>query len=332
MDIGIGIDLFRRFPINMTREISLIIPVLNEEKTIRKTLQSVKNQKLRPKQIVIVDAGSEDNTINEINNWLEENKWKDLNLLIIKKPGAFPGTGRNVGVTKAKYENIAFLDSGIEADVNWLHKLSNYKKHNNCEGVFGVCKFSGKSSFQNAVAALSYGQNSVHVVLPASIFNKKIFQKVGFFSSNLKFFEDLIWIDNYIKHKKIQNVCWEAKVNYEYFPTKLIQVIKKWEMAGFYLSKSRYNNRLVYSVLLFIIIFVITSTLYPKFLLFMLPTYFFLRVILDTGRRSNSWLWWKNDIKSLFYAMLIAPTMDLSKIFGIFRFIIINKIKTENFK
>ena len=53
----------------------IIIPAHNEEKNIAQTLQSIVNQKLKPKKLVVVNDNSSDNTRQIINDYTKRFDW-----------------------------------------------------------------------------------------------------------------------------------------------------------------------------------------------------------------------------------------------------------------
>ena len=64
----------------MIKDISVIIPMYNAEKTIVRAINSILNQTTsRVREIIIINDGSEDNSKREINKYIDENK---LNYLV----------------------------------------------------------------------------------------------------------------------------------------------------------------------------------------------------------------------------------------------------------
>lgn len=88
--------------------VSVIIPVLNGEAYIVPAIESVLAQDYRPIEIVVVDGGSTDRTIEVVN------RYPDVRVSVDPTSGAAAGRAR--GVTEARGRYLAFLD----ADDLWL--------------------------------------------------------------------------------------------------------------------------------------------------------------------------------------------------------------------
>lgn len=85
--------------------VSIIIPVYNSEKYIKRCLNSVLNQTYKNIEIVIVDDGSTDNSFFEIN------KFKDRRIKYFKKENEGVSIARNYGIKRAVGEYLLFVDS-----------------------------------------------------------------------------------------------------------------------------------------------------------------------------------------------------------------------------
>ncbi len=89
-------------------DISVIIPAFNRAHTLPKALDSVLSQTLKPREIIVVDDGSTDETNAVLANY--------PGLCIISQDNRGVSAARNVGIEKAGGDWIAFLDS----DDEWL--------------------------------------------------------------------------------------------------------------------------------------------------------------------------------------------------------------------
>ncbi|MFH1996802.1 MAG: glycosyltransferase [Candidatus Omnitrophota bacterium] len=115
-------------------KISLVIPVKNEAKNIERLLRSISRQTRIPDEVVLVNAGSMDRTEDIIRGYND----KRLAIRTVSLQGAYPGTARNVGVTSAAYDCIAFTDAGIELNDTWLEALTaTMEKDPSIDVVYG---------------------------------------------------------------------------------------------------------------------------------------------------------------------------------------------------
>ena len=108
--------------------ISVVIPLYNKEKQIKRTLQSILAQTFQDFEIVIVNDGSIDNSIIEVE------KVKDSRIRLIHQKNAGVSAARNKGIEEAKYELIAFLDADDEWKSKYLEVQYNlYRKYPECD-------------------------------------------------------------------------------------------------------------------------------------------------------------------------------------------------------
>jgi glycosyltransferase involved in cell wall biosynthesis len=85
---------------------TIVIPAFNREKFISSAIDSALNQTLPPKEIIVVDDGSTDRTVEIVSNY-----GKPVRLLQIENNGSGPSRPRNVGIQAAETEYITLLDS-----------------------------------------------------------------------------------------------------------------------------------------------------------------------------------------------------------------------------
>lgn len=113
-------------------KVSVIIPVYNVEEYLRECLDSVVNQTLKEIEIICVDDGSTDNSL-EI---LKEYAQKDKRMTVIKQENLYAGVARNAGLSQAKGEYLSFLDSDDFFELNMLEEMSKKGDEDNSDVVF----------------------------------------------------------------------------------------------------------------------------------------------------------------------------------------------------
>lgn len=195
-------------------KISVVLTILNEEKTIGGFLNSLYKQSLLPGEVVIVDGGSVDKTCVIINDQLSSASWRINNMKLIKKPGANRSVGRNIGIEKAKGDVIAVTDAGCILDKDWLKNITKPFDDKKVMAVAGFYKPICKNIFQKCLAPYfctmerGTGGNRREKkgekveFLPSSrsvAFRKKVWEKAGGYPQNLNYCEDLVFDQKVIK-------------------------------------------------------------------------------------------------------------------------------------
>ena len=87
--------------------ISFIIPMYNTKNYIKNCLMSIKSIEMKKYEIIIIDDGSTDDSVNEVIDIVKDNE--QIQLISKKNGGA--ASARNLGLSKAKGKYICFIDS-----------------------------------------------------------------------------------------------------------------------------------------------------------------------------------------------------------------------------
>ena len=176
-------------------KVSVIIPMYNAEKTILNVLDSVQNQTFLPYEIVIVNDGSTDQSLQIVQKYIEENKKNPIHLFDKKNEGV--SSTRNLGMKMAQGDWIALLDS----DDVWLpHKLERQKQileENPHIDFLGTTRNDEtiksilwkKLGYLTKISPKNLMIKFVFVV-PTVIFRRNIIETVGFFDENQKYAEE----------------------------------------------------------------------------------------------------------------------------------------------
>ena len=141
-------------------KVSIVIPVYNVECYLRKCLDSVINQTYQNLEIIIVNDGSMDQSL-EI---CREYEKKDSRVVFIDKENEGSGKTRNRGIAVATGEYIAFLDSDDWWDLRYVEKMVNAMEGYQADLV--VCDFvfveeDENGSLQNHISEIRLPDSEV---------------------------------------------------------------------------------------------------------------------------------------------------------------------------
>lgn len=106
---------------NRMSKISVIIPAYNSEKHIEEAIESVINQTLKDIEIILVDDGSIDETLNICCKYSK----LDKRIKVIHQKNKGISAARNIGIDNATGEYIAFLDSDDTIELTMYEELYN---------------------------------------------------------------------------------------------------------------------------------------------------------------------------------------------------------------
>lgn len=183
---------------------SVIIPLYNKEQYITQTIQSILNQTYNDFEIIVVDDGSTDGSLIEIENFNDER------MQIISQKNAGVSAARNRGIEESSYDLIAFLDADDEWLPNHLEKIIDLKTNfPECQ-VFAtnykIVDSSGTERFPVNTKVFKFdGENGViknyfdvavktspSLWTSAIAVSKKAIRKVGGFPVGVRLGEDLV--------------------------------------------------------------------------------------------------------------------------------------------
>lgn len=111
--------------------VSIVIPVFNVEQFIAETIESVLAQNLKNIEVIIVDDGSIDNSLEICQKYAQV----DARIQLIKQENQGVSIARNNGLSKAKGEYVFFMDSDDTIDAEFINSSYTIAKKNNSDIV-----------------------------------------------------------------------------------------------------------------------------------------------------------------------------------------------------
>ena len=108
----------------MNPSVSVVVPVYNVEMYLKECLDSLINQTFKDIEIICVNDGSTDNSLNILNEYAS----KDERIKVFSKENSGPGPTRNFGIDNAQGEYLLFVDSDDWLDLDAIKILYETSK------------------------------------------------------------------------------------------------------------------------------------------------------------------------------------------------------------
>jgi glycosyltransferase involved in cell wall biosynthesis len=175
--------------------VSLVVTVLNEAFSLEALLASIAAQTTLPDEVIIVDGGSTDGTVERAEGWCGR-----LPLRVIRRPGANISAGRNAGIAAANGAIVAVTDAGVRLAPDWLAQLAApFVAEPSPDVVSGFFLPDPQTPFEIAMGATvlpTLEDIAPATFLPSSrsiAFRRAAWERVGGYPEWLDFCEDLIF-------------------------------------------------------------------------------------------------------------------------------------------
>ncbi|WML24856.1 glycosyltransferase family 2 protein [Neobacillus sp. OS1-33] len=269
---------------------SMIIPVYNAEKYVHEAIESLINQTVNFKEnveIVLVDDGSTDQSKIICQNYVSQ---YPSNITYVYRDNAGPGSARNTGLNHVSVHSdyIGFLDADDLLSENSLEKVASFfSQHEDVQlAVIPLYHFERIDTPHRLNYRFERGDRVIHILEEYTGIHFHIggcFFKAEHFLNNphmrfqtdIKFWEDALFINTFLLEHKQYGVVSEAKYHYRrrvdedslvsnawYQKSRYTEMIRRCYLKLINESKSRYNEILPY--VQFLITYHSRLYLFPK--------------------------------------------------------------------
>lgn len=210
----------------MNPKVSVIIPVYNVEKYIITCMESVKNQTFKNFEVIFIDDGSTDNTLEIVNAYITEHSLENFKVISQNNQGS--SSARNRGLDVAQGDWIFFLDADDWIENNALELLFNTSQEYDSDLIIGgyqaVDDISKEielwSNFLYEYATLPENLDGLHSFsfCWGRLFKRKIIEKNNIrFDKRIAYAEDNAWHFDYNRYIKsyacINTVIYNYRIN-----------------------------------------------------------------------------------------------------------------------
>lgn len=205
---------------NIDECISVIIPVYNKEKFLKRCLESIIKSTYRKLEIIIVDDGSIDNSLELCNEFIK----KDSRISVYFKKNGGVSSARNYGLEKCTGKYVAFVDPDDTIEENMFSELKDAidKCNTDIAYCYSTDNYKNQCINQSAnsgkkIVLKSYEYNwlerTAHFTVWGCLFRYKIVKNIRF-NTDLTIGEDTLYFANCVKKSNEIVVLDKALYNY----------------------------------------------------------------------------------------------------------------------
>ncbi len=177
-------------PSSPAPRVSVIIPVFNGARTLRRSIESVLAQRVTTDvalEIIVVDDGSTDDSVAIASA---------LGVHVIQQPNSGPAAARNRGIAEARGDLLAFND----ADDAWTHdRLARQVEALDAspELDFVICDFKNVPDDGFTMPGWAFRENQAEgmpgFIFQALLARRGAFEKIGVLDESMRWAEDTDW-------------------------------------------------------------------------------------------------------------------------------------------
>ena len=220
--------------------VSVIIPVLNEERFLKQSVQAILNQNYSGQFEIILALGPSKDQTNVIAQELAQDK----RIKLVENPSGRTASALNNAIKNSNFDIIVRLDGHAIVDSSYIKNAVNTLLESGADNVGGLMKAEGTNAFEKSVAAamtskFGVGNAPFHVggksgevdTVYLGTFRKSALERVGYFDESFIRAQD--WEMNYRIRKTGGKIWFNPELVVSYRPRKnILQLAKQYFEYG----------------------------------------------------------------------------------------------------
>ena len=245
------------------KKVSIIIPVYNAEKFIEKGIKSVLSQTYKNIELILINDGSRDNSLNIIKKW--ENEYPNI-IKVFDQKNMGVGKTRNKGIEVSTGDYITFIDADDYIDVDFIQVLLDNALDNDII-ISGYRRIdeNGNVIFSQKLKSNDWSKFK-QVTIWSKLYKKEFLIKNSIMFNDLKIGEDIVFsISTYVHASKINtieyigynNVYNSASVTHDFSLKKDNDILSTIKILGNITSNKEFLKNNATMLEIFIIKFIV---------------------------------------------------------------------------
>ena len=220
--------------------VSVIIPVLNEERFLKQSVQAILNQNYSGQFEIILALGPSKDQTNVIAQELAQDK----RIKLVENPSGRTASALNNAIKNSNFDIIVRLDGHAIVDSSYIKNAVKTLLESGADNVGGLMKAEGTNAFEKSVAAamtskFGVGNAPFHVggksgevdTVYLGTFRKSALERVGYFDESFIRAQD--WEMNYRIRKTGGKIWFNPELVVSYRPRKnILQLAKQYFEYG----------------------------------------------------------------------------------------------------
>ena len=215
--------------------VSVVLPILNEERFLEHAIEAILEQKYPGDLEVILALGPSRDRTNEIAQGLRQ---KDSRVVLVDSPTGRTAAGLNLAIKEAKFEIICRIDGHAEISETYIQDAVEIMEETGAVNVGGIMAAVGKSAFESAVATamrspLGVGGARFHIggkagpadTVYLGVFKKRALLEVGLYDERFTRAQD--WELNYRLRQSGGVIWFDPRLVVTYRPRPSLQALAK---------------------------------------------------------------------------------------------------------
>ena len=215
--------------------VSVVLPILNEERFLEHAIEAILEQKYPGDLEVILALGPSRDRTNEIAQGLRQ---KDSRVVLVDSPTGRTAAGLNLAIKEAKFEIICRIDGHAEISETYIQDAVEILEETGAVNVGGIMAAVGKSAFESAVATamrspLGVGGARFHIggkagpadTVYLGVFKKRALLEVGLYDERFTRAQD--WELNYRLRQGGGVIWFDPRLVVTYRPRPSLQALAK---------------------------------------------------------------------------------------------------------